>query len=90
LAALMGAVPLAVGFGSDASSRRPLGLVIVGGLILSQMVTLFITPVIYLWLEWFQEHVLDRVPFLRSAHTHHEDETAPPSGVAQPAPAPAS
>ncbi|HEY4257854.1 MAG TPA: efflux RND transporter permease subunit [Candidatus Udaeobacter sp.] len=76
LAALMGAVPLAIGFGSDASSRRPLGLVIVGGLIFSQMVTLFVTPVIYLWLEWFQEHVLDRVPFLRSAHMHHEGESA--------------
>ena len=59
-----------------------LGLVIVGGLIFSQMVTLFVTPVIYLWLEWFQEHVLDRVPFLRSAHTHHEGETEPhPSGT---------
>jgi len=81
LAALMGAIPLALGFGSDASSRRPLGLVIVGGLIFSQMITLFVTPVIYLWLEWFQEHVLDRVPFLRSAHTHHEGEPAPePTG----------
>ena len=76
LAALMGAVPLALGFGADGSSRRPLGLVIVGGLIFSQMVTLFVTPVIYLWLEWFQEHVLDRVPFLRSAHTHHEGDGA--------------
>src|SRR3989440_10673372 len=77
LAALMGAVPLALGFGHDASSRRPLGLVIVGGLIFSQMVTLFVTPVIYLWLEWFQEHVLDRVPVLRSAHMHHEGEPKP-------------
>jgi HAE1 family hydrophobic/amphiphilic exporter-1 len=76
LAALMGAIPLALGFGQDASSRRPLGLVIVGGLIFSQMITLFVTPVIYLWLEWFQEHVLDRVPFLRSAHTHHEEDAA--------------
>jgi len=81
-AALMGALPLAIGFGSDASSRRPLGLVIVGGLIFSQLITLFVTPVIYLWLEWFQEHVLDKVPFLRSAHTHHEGETEPhPSGT---------
>ena len=40
------------------------------------MITLFVTPVIYLWLEWFQEHVLDRVPFLRSAHTHHEGDGA--------------
>jgi len=66
LAALMGAIPIALGFGQDAASRRPLGLVIVGGLIFSQLITLFVTPVIYLWLEWFQEHVLDKVPFLRS------------------------
>ncbi|MEP7016045.1 MAG: efflux RND transporter permease subunit [Verrucomicrobiota bacterium] len=77
LSALMGALPLALGFGADGSSRRPLGLVIVGGLIISQLITLYITPVIYLWLEWFQEHVLDRVPFLRSGHTHHEGAVSP-------------
>src|SRR5882724_11406438 len=88
LAALMGAVPLALGFGQDASSRRPRGLVIVGGLIFSQLITLFVMPVIYLWLEWFQEHVLDRVPFLRSAHTHHEGEPVPgKEGEFEPAPA---
>ena len=87
LAALMGAVPLALGFGHDASARRPLGLVIVGGLIFSQMVTLFVTPVIYLWLEWFQEHVLDRVPFLRSAHMHHEGEPARGHGEIEAEPA---
>ena len=76
LAALMGAVPLALGYGADGSSRRPLGLVIVGGLIISQLITLYITPVIYLWLEWFQENVLDRVPFLRSGHMHHEGDAA--------------
>jgi hydrophobic/amphiphilic exporter-1 (mainly G- bacteria), HAE1 family len=76
LSALMGAIPLALGFGQDAASRRPLGLVIVGGLVFSQMITLFVTPVIYLWLEWFQEHVLDKVPFLRSAHFHPHDEPA--------------
>src|SRR6266404_5621555 len=87
-AALMGALPLALGFGHDASARRPLGLVIVGGLIFSQLITLFVTPVIYLWLEWFQEHVLDRVPFLRSAHTHHEGEPVPgKEGEFEPAPA---
>jgi HAE1 family hydrophobic/amphiphilic exporter-1 len=84
LAALMGAIPLALGFGQDASSRRPLGLVIVGGLIFSQLITLFVTPVIYLWLEWFQEHVLDKVPFLRSAH-FHEHEPNPPSKELAPA-----
>jgi hydrophobic/amphiphilic exporter-1 (mainly G- bacteria), HAE1 family len=87
LAALMGAIPLALGFGQDAASRRPLGLVIVGGLIFSQMVTLFVTPVIYLWLEWFQEHVLDRVPFLRSAHFHEHEFGGKPT---HPAPAAAS
>ena len=85
LAALMGAIPIALGFGQDAASRRPLGLVIVGGLIFSQLVTLFVTPVIYLWLEWFQEHVLDKVPFLRSAH-YHEHEAEPPRGQVRPEP----
>jgi hydrophobic/amphiphilic exporter-1 (mainly G- bacteria), HAE1 family len=85
LAALMGALPIALGFGAEGSSRRPLGLVIVGGLIVSQLITLYITPVIYLALEWFQEGVLDRVPFLRSAHTHHETETGREEGPLQPA-----
>ena len=65
LAAVFGAIPIALGFGADGASRRPLGLVIVGGLIVSQFITLFITPVIYLYLEDFQERVLDRVGFFR-------------------------
>ena len=65
-AALLGALPIALGYGADGSSRRPLGLVVVGGLIVSQFITLFVTPAIYLYLEEFQEKVLDRVAFLRS------------------------
>ena len=89
LAALMGAVPLALGYGADGASRRPLGLVIVGGLIVSQLITLYITPVIYLALEWFQEKVLDRVPFLRSGHMHHEAD-ASQAGPQAKAPSPAA
>ena len=66
LAAVFGAVPIALGLGADGASRRPLGLVIVGGLVVSQFITLFITPVIYLYLEQFQEKVLDRTSFFRS------------------------
>ena len=67
LAAVMGAVPIALGFGADGSSRRPLGLVIIGGLFFSQFITLYVTPAIYLYLEDFQERVLDRTGFFRSS-----------------------
>jgi HAE1 family hydrophobic/amphiphilic exporter-1 len=73
LAAVMGAVPIALGFGADGDSRRPLGLVIVGGLLVSQFITLYVTPAIYLYLEDFQEKVLDRNGFFRSTRTHHEE-----------------
>jgi HAE1 family hydrophobic/amphiphilic exporter-1 len=69
LAAVFGALPIALGFGADGSSRRPLGLVIVGGLIVSQFITLYVTPVIYLYLEEFQEKVLDKIPFFSSGRT---------------------
>src|SRR6266511_2940892 len=68
LAAVFGAMPIALGYGADGSSRRPLGLVVVGGLVVSQFITLYITPVIYLYFEQFQEDVLDRTAFFGSRH----------------------
>lgn len=68
MAALLGGLPLALGGGTGSELRRPLGIAIVGGLMLSQMLTLFTTPVIYLYLDRFRDR-------FKRAHV------SPPSGV---------
>ncbi|MBI4560181.1 MAG: efflux RND transporter permease subunit [Candidatus Hydrogenedentes bacterium] len=54
MAALMGTLPIALGFGAGADTRRPLGLAVGGGLVVSQLMTLYITPVVYVYLDAFQ------------------------------------
>jgi multidrug efflux pump subunit AcrB len=68
-AALAGALPIAIGHGAGAEARVPLGITVVGGLAVSQVITLFLTPVIYLY--------LDRLQTLLSRGTPDEDTATP-------------
>lgn len=62
VAAIMGALPIALGVGASSEARRPLGFVIIGGMLISQLITLFLTPVIYLYLERMREHFASNKP----------------------------
>jgi HAE1 family hydrophobic/amphiphilic exporter-1 len=65
MAALMGTLPIALGLGAGADARRPLGMAVVGGLVFSQLLTLYITPVIYTYMDTFQ-HRFGRLSIFRT------------------------
>ena len=73
MAALLGAVPLAFGHGVGSELRRPLGITIIGGLIFSQMLTLYTTPVIYLWFD----ELAEKISAWRARHRHPEEADGP-------------
>jgi multidrug efflux pump len=77
LAAILGAVPLAIGFGEGAELRRPLGVAIIGGLIASQLLTLLTTPVVYVLLDKLRR----RSPLERQLGRQADDSSAPPPGA---------
>ena len=85
MAALMGTLPVALGFGAGAESRRPLGLAVVGGLLFSQMLTLFVTPVFYVYMEhlqqWIQERFGRALPVQEAGEGEPEEGTPPPLKV---------
>src|SRR5689334_5259875 len=78
MAALMGAIPIAVGWGAGASTRRPLGVAVVGGLAFSQLVTLYVTPVFYTYLDEWQQSLSRRRA--RSKQTTVVGDAAPATG----------
>ena len=76
MAALMGTLPIALGFGAGANVRRPLGLVVVGGLLFSQFLTLYLTPVFYTYMESWQEKLSKRKWSRKQAEQESEGSPA--------------
>jgi HAE1 family hydrophobic/amphiphilic exporter-1 len=73
-AALMGSLPIAMGFGAGGAARMPLGLAVVGGLLLSQILTLYITPVVYIYFERLQQWFDARREGKAAAPTHIDED----------------
>jgi HAE1 family hydrophobic/amphiphilic exporter-1 len=82
MAALMGTLPIAMGFGAGAESRRPLGLAVVGGLLFSQLLTLYVTPVFYISMEKLRHRLARRRPGHGRRRDEAEPEARPSRGAA--------
>ncbi|HZT30707.1 MAG TPA: multidrug efflux RND transporter permease subunit [Bryobacteraceae bacterium] len=79
MAALMGTLPIALGFGAGSEARRPLGLAVEGGLVVSQLLTLYLTPVVYIYMEksrqlggWVRRRKAPALPQLQAAEPLHQ------------------
>jgi HAE1 family hydrophobic/amphiphilic exporter-1 len=83
-AAIFGALPIALGTGAGAELRQPLGVAVVGGLCVSQLLTLFITPVVYVYLDRIDRMLKYRLePQLRDTPEHHPHPERPTAVAAE-------
>jgi HAE1 family hydrophobic/amphiphilic exporter-1 len=76
MAALLGTLPIAIGFGAGGESRQPLGLATVGGLLFSQLMTLYLTPVVYIYLDRFQKKISRKGSIFRLKSAERVEEQA--------------
>jgi HAE1 family hydrophobic/amphiphilic exporter-1 len=84
MAAIFGAVPIAIGWGAGAEARQPLGIAVVGGLIISQILTLYITPVVYLYMEKSQSFLVALPAKLRGAKKGSPARATEPMSINNP------
>src|SRR5204863_7443791 len=83
MAALVGTLPIALGWGAGAESRRPLGLAVVGGLLVSQLLTLYSTPIYYVYIEKARTWLVHRRPAV-APESRHAPARAPEPSIAAP------